>query len=47
LESHNCIVARVAPAQHALRVLNVPVSSADAEAERAFNSYNKLVGLVI
>ena len=30
------------PTQHALRALNVPVSSADAEAERALNSYRPI-----
>ena len=28
--------------QHALRALNVPVSSVDAEAERALNSYRPM-----
>jgi len=30
------------PTQHALRALNVPVSSADAEAERALDSYRPI-----
>ena len=35
------------PTQHALHALNVPVSSADAEAERALNSYRPITNCCV